>query len=303
MNLTLRQLRAFVAVADHGSFTEAARRLHLTQAAMSVLVRDLESELGVRVLDRHTRRVELSEVGRELYPFVQRMLRELDEAVHGVCDLRDKKKGFVRVAAPQMMACTLMPRAIARYQAQFPDVEVILHDTLPEHLAERVHNGDVELAIGPDGAGALELDRQTLLRDQHFFICPPDHPLATRPAVRWTDLAGLPFIAPTRDFVRRVEPELQAVGLDIMTKPTHEVSYMTTAIGMVSAGLGVTACPSYSAPLVKGYGLVMRPLVEPEFFRDVCIYSAHARSLSPAAQSFVDFLIGYVKNAEGDEPA
>ena len=297
MNLTLRQLRAFVAVADHGSFTEAARRLHLTQAAMSVLVRDLEAELGARVLDRHTRRVELSEVGRELYPFVQRMLRELDDAVHSVSDLRDKKKGFVRVAAPQMMACTLMPRAIARYQAKFPDVEVILHDTLPEQLAERVHSADVELAVGPDGAGALELDRRTLLRDQHFFICPPDHPLAARPAVRWTELSKLAFIAPTRDFVRRVEPELQAAGLGISIRPAHEVSYMTTAIGMVSAGLGVTACPSYSAPLVKGYGLAMRPLIEPEFFRDVCIYSARARSLSPAAQSFVDFLLDYVKAA------
>ena len=296
MNLTLRQLRAFVAVADHGSFTEAARRLHLTQAAMSVLVRDLESELGARVLDRHTRRVELSEVGRELYPYVQRMLRELDDAVHSVSDLRDKKKGFVRIAAPQMMACTLMPRAIARYHAQFPEVEMILHDTLPEHLAERVHSGDVELAVGPDGAGSMELDRRTLLRDQHFFVCPPDHPLAAQREVRWRELSGLPFIAPTRDFVRRIESELQAAGLDGMAKPAHEVSYMTTAIGMVSAGLGVTACPSYSAPLVKGYGLVMRPLVEPAFFRDVCIYHAHARSLSPAAQSFVDFLFDFVRN-------
>jgi len=260
-----------------------------------VLVRDLETELGARVLDRHTRRVEMSEVGRELYPYVQRMLRELDDAVHSVSDLRDKKKGFVRIAAPQMMACTLMPRAIARYQAQFPDVEVILHDTLPEQLADRVHGGDVELAVGPDGAASPDLDRQTLLRDQHFFICPPDHPLASQRTVRWSELAGLPFIAPTRDFVRRVEPELQAAGRHAMTKPTHEVSYMTTALGMVSAGLGVTACPSYSAPLVKGYGLVMRPLVDPEFFRDVCIYSAHGRSLSPAAQSFVDFLMAFVK--------
>ena len=74
---------------------------------------------------------------------------------------------------------------------------------------------------------------------------------------------------------------------------------MTTAISMVSAGLGVSACPSYSTPLVKGYGLVMRPLVEPVFFRDVCIYRAHARSLSPAAQSFVDFLVAYVRNEPG----
>src|SRR4051794_13882074 len=136
MNLTLRQLRAFEAVADLGSFTEAARRLHLTQAAMSVLVRELENGLGGRLLHRHPRRVELSEAGRDFHVFVQRLLRELDDAVQGVASLRDKRRGLLRVAAPQLMACTLMPRVIAGYQQRFPEVEVRLIDTLPEQMLE-----------------------------------------------------------------------------------------------------------------------------------------------------------------------
>jgi DNA-binding transcriptional LysR family regulator len=295
MNLTLRQLRAFAAVADLGSFTEAARRLHLTQAAMSVLVRELEGELGVRLFDRHTRRVELADAGRDLYPFVQRVLRELDEAVHSVGNLRDKKKGFLRVAAPQLMACTLMPKVIAGYQEAFPDIEVHLHDTLPEQTLERLMAADVELAIGPDGVSSPELTRRPLLRDRHLLICQPDHPLARKKKVRWSELAGLPFIAPTRDFMRRLEPELAAAGVEKPVTPAHEVSYMTTALGLVAAGLGVTACPSYSEPLVKAYGLEMRPLVEPEFFREVCIYSARGRSLSPAAESFVKYVSAFVK--------
>src|SRR5947208_11874097 len=123
MNVTLRQLRAFSAVAELGSFTEAANRLHVTQAATSVLVRELENELGVRVLDRHTRRVVLSDAGRDLWPHVQRVLNELEDAMQSVGSLRDKKKGLLKIAAPQLMACTLMPRVIAGYRVKFPDVE------------------------------------------------------------------------------------------------------------------------------------------------------------------------------------
>jgi DNA-binding transcriptional LysR family regulator len=300
MNLTLRQLRAFLAVADCASFTEAARQLHLTQAAMSVLVRELEGELGVRLLDRNTRRVELSEAGRDLYPFAQRMLRELEEAVHSVGELRDKKKGLLRVAAPQMMACTLMPQVIAAYRQRYPDVEVQLADTVPEQMHERVLSAQVELAVGPDGAAPPELARRPLLRDRHHFICQPQHPLARKKQLRWRDLAGLPFIAPTHDFMRRLEPELAAAGLALpLVQAVHQVSYMSTALGLVGAGLGVTACPSYAAPMVQGHGLVMRPLVDPVFYREVCIYSAAARSLSPAAQSFVEFIEGFVGKGEG----
>lgn len=299
MNLTLRQLRAFLAVADCASFTEAARQLHLTQAAMSVLVRELEAELGVRLLDRNTRRVELSEAGRDLYPFAQRVLRELEDAVHSVGELRDKKKGLLRVSAPQMMACTLMPQVIAAYQQQYPQVEVQLSDTVPELMLERVLSGQVELAIGPDGSAPPELERRPLLRDKHLLICQASHPLARKKQVRWRELAGLPFIAPTHDFMRRLEPELVAAGLWApLVLPSHQVSYMTTALGLVAAGLGVTACPSYAAPLAQGLGLVMLPLIDPVFYREVCIFSAATRSLSPAAQSFVDFIGSFVKGID-----
>ena len=295
MNLTLRQLRAFIAVADCASFTDAARQLHLTQAAMSVLVRELETELGVRLLDRNTRRVELSEAGRDLYPFAQRVLRELEDAVHSVGELRDKKKGLLRVSAPQMMACTLMPQVIAAYQQRYPLIEVYLSDTVPELMLDRVLSGQSELAIGPDGSSPPELERRPLLRDRHHFVCQPDHPLARKKQVRWRELAGVPFIEPTHDFMRRLEPELVAAGVAApRVQPAHKVSYMTTALGLVAASLGVTACPSYAAPLVQGMGLVMRPLIDPVFYREVCIFSAAGRSLSPAAQSFVDFITAFV---------
>ncbi len=296
MNLTLRQLRAFAAVAEAGSFTAAAASLHLTQSALSVLVRELEREMGVQLFDRHTRSVQLSEAGREFQPSVQRLLADLAGAVAGITELRDKKRGVLRLAAPQLMACTLMPRVIAAYRERYPDIDVRLADTLPEHLLGGVLSGEVELAVGQDVAVDAAIERRTLFRDRHWLICPPAHPFARRRKVRWDELAPYTFIAPTRDFRQRVLPELAPAARDFMLRSsTQEVSYMTTALGMVASGLGLTVCPTYSASLVRAHGLQMVRLDQPDFHREVCVYGASKRSLSPAAASFVELLEGFAR--------
>lgn len=291
MNLTLRQLRAFVAVAETGSFTAAADILHLTQSALSVLVRQLERETRVQLFDRHTRRVVLSEAGRSFQPLIQRLLTDLAGAVAELTDLREKKTGLLRLVAPQLMACTLMPRVIASWRKRYPGVAVNLIDTLPEHLLDGLATGEAELAVGQDVVVDASIVRRTLFRDRHFLICPPEHPFANRRKLRWSELEPYTFIAPTRDFRQRVMPELSPEVRAYMQRPeTLEVSYMTTALGMVANGLGLTVCPSYSASLVRAHGLRMVRLDAPDFHREVCVYSAADRSLSPAAASFVEML-------------
>lgn len=159
--------------------------LHLTQSALSVLVRELETEVGVRLFDRHTRRVVLSQAGQEFQPAVQRMLADLSAAVDGMAELRDKKRGVLRLAAPQLMACTLMPRVIAAYRSLFPDVDVRLADTLPEHLRDGIASSDVELAIGPDIDVDETLTRRPLFKGRHWLVCPPGHALASRRSMAW----------------------------------------------------------------------------------------------------------------------
>ena len=296
LNFSLRQLRAFEAVAGEGSFTLAAQRLHLTQSALSVLVRELERELGVQLFDRHTRRVDLSDAGRDFLPSVRRVLNELSQGVDSVIDLRDKKKGVLRVSAPQLMACTLIPRVVARYRGLYPEVDIRLRDTLPEHLLACVQDGDVELAVGPDnGSDEHGLVRRPLLRDRHWLICRTDDPLAARRQLRWSALGQQAFIAPTRDFVRMLRAVLGSHIQPLLERPGHEVSYMTTALGLVAAGMGVTLCPTYAEPLVRAYGLRMQAIQAPIFYREVSVYSQPNKALSPAAASFVECLEAVVK--------
>ena len=123
LDITLRQLRAFITVLESGSFSEAAQTMHLSQAALSGLVKELESRLGVRLLDRNTRSVGASVVGAAFEPMARRVLAATEEAVESVTNLKDLRRGLVRVAAPEPLSCSLLPELIAGYSARYPGID------------------------------------------------------------------------------------------------------------------------------------------------------------------------------------
>lgn len=295
MNITLRQLRAFLAVANTGNFTGASKQLNLTQSALSILVRELESELGIRLLDRNTRKVQLSAAGKDFYPFAEKIMQDLEAAIGSVTSLKDFKRGVVRIASPQLMSCTLMPEVIAAYRRKHPDIQLVLVDTLPELVLHKVANGEVDLGVGPEGIQHNDVERAPLLSDRHLLVCTKDHPLASLERVTWKDLEAYPFISQTRDYSARLMLDLNMWSNNLHITPVYEVSYMTTTLGMVASGLGITACPSYAEPLARAYQLEMKPIYEPEFVRQVCIFTKIGTALSPAAASFVTFMHDFVK--------
>ena len=163
MNVSLRQLRALVALARTGSFTQAAGSLHVTQSALSGLIKELEQTLGTRLVDRSTRRVYLTEIGARLYPQLDAKLQDLDDMLHQVVDPTLQQTGVVRVAASQLLASTLMPDLIADFQAQHPLSQVKLIDTPVESVMARVFAGEVELGIGPERATSAEITALVML--------------------------------------------------------------------------------------------------------------------------------------------
>ena len=120
MNVTFRQLRAFVHIAELGTFVDAARAVPVTASALSIVVAELENTLGFRVFDRTTRRVRLSAQGEEYLPYAQRVLQDLESAQRCAEALRNRKTGIVRIATSQLIAWTLMPAAFARSATKAP---------------------------------------------------------------------------------------------------------------------------------------------------------------------------------------
>lgn len=149
MNVTLRQLHAFIAVAQTGSFTLAAERLFVTQSALSGLIRELESSLGLRLFDRSTRRLRLSVIGQELYPQIEKILHDLEGVVSEAGNLKALQRGKVRIAVPQLLACTLLPQVMADFKALHPGVQLRMVDCAVESVMARVFWARWTLASAP----------------------------------------------------------------------------------------------------------------------------------------------------------
>src|SRR5690554_2965114 len=294
MNITLRQLRAFVAVARTESFTLAAESLFITQSALSGLIKELESALGLRVVDRSTRRTRLSDVGRDLYPLVEKILNDLDRVMDEVAQLQALKTGVVRVAAPQLMASTLLPEIVAAYAQQRPAISVEIVDCAVESVMSRVFSGEVDFGIGPERDPNSDITATTLFRGPFMVVFPPNHPLAELEDICWRDILRYPLTTLQGQFTKRLALDLRAAQRDLAFSPTREVSFLSTALAMVNAGMGVTVCVSYAASLVKLYGLELRPLRDPEVYRSFYVFTRQGRSLSPAAEDFHRFVFSYV---------
>jgi len=303
MDVTLRQLRAFAALARTGGFTRAAESLHITQSALSGLIKELESQLGVRLVERNTRRIQLSEVGREFHSVTTRILRDLDGALENIDNLKRLRRGIVRIAAPQLLASTLIPEVIAGFRREYPDVQIHLQDCAVENAITQALRGEVDIGVGPHREGLTELAAEPLFNLPFMAVFPPGHPLESLDRVRWADLVRYPLILLQGQFTDRLAVDLYRMADIPAIHPSHEVAFMSTALSMVGAGLGVTAGLPYAQTLVDQYGLRMRLLQDPVIRRQFFIYSRLLTSPPPATQAFVGHLHQHVARRDWDDDA
>lgn len=302
MNLSLKHLRAFLSVADSGSFTEAACRLNVTQSALSLLVKDMESEIGFRLLNRTTRKVELSDAGREFHPMAQKVLDDLQLVIRNAAEVAMVKRGIVRIAATEAIAYTLVVPAIAGYLQRRPTIEVRLVDTPSTSMLAPLRTGEVDYVVGPASLSASGLDStlaaMPLFESPFSYFCPVSHPLQQPEKVTWSELLKHPMIVPVADFTSRVVPELRRhlgektldKALSTSLPQIRQISNITTGLGLAAADLGVMIAPHYISPLAKNFGLAGRPLVRPSIKRVVALYTRKGHALSPSAQDFLVFM-------------
>lgn len=291
MHVSIRQLRAFISVAELGSFTDAAQRLHVTQSALSLLVKELEQVLGVRLMDRGPRGVTLTAAGADFQPLAAKVLDDLDAAVQRTVQLRDRRRGTVRVACTPLYASTLIPQVVAAFRAEYPDIDIRVLDTLNEEVLRRVASGEADFGVAPQRRPSPEMIETPLFPDRIDVICPRDHPLATRKSVAWKQALRFPFISLTRDFTQRLQADLFASSPALVLHPAHEVSFLSTVFGLVKHGQGITAQPLATLPMISPYDLVTVPAVEPVIHRQVSIFTRRGQTLSPAAEGLRDFLV------------
>jgi len=302
MNVTLRQLRAFVLVGRLGNFTRAAQAMHVTQSALSLLVRELEAAMNTRLLDRTTRTVSLTAAGSEFFTGAQRILSDLEVVIGGVDKLVAKERGRVVVAAPLVLSSTFLPPVLAAFKALYPGIELVLKDTLPMQVLPLVRSGAADLGIGTFSSTEADLERVLLFTEAMVAVFPASHPFASMRRLTWADLASAPILTLRSGSVFRdlAEAGFSAVGLSL--QPAFEADYAGSLVGLVAAGLGVAILPGYATSLTDKSRIKWRRLEKPLVEREVLLVRKTGSSASPAVQAFVDFLAGQ-KHALGTHEA
>ncbi|MEL5210796.1 LysR family transcriptional regulator [Serratia nevei] len=284
MNYSLKQLRVFVAVARHGSFSRAGEAIGLTQSAVSHSVKELEAEVGVRLLDRTTREVVLTDAGLRLANRVERLLDELQAALLDARSFGVQRSGTVRVATSQTISAHLMPQCIAAGEREYPEIRIMLRDQAQQQVLHSVRNAEVDFGIVVDPVQAVDLECEAVLHEPFLLLCRDDHPFATQPEVRWSALNGCRLVL--QDYASGSRPLIDSVlrQQGIEAQVVQEIGHPATLFPMVAEGIGISIFPALALPLPEGGRLRVRRLV-PEINRALMLVRRKNRSLTPAAEA------------------
>jgi DNA-binding transcriptional LysR family regulator len=291
MNIDIDGLQAFVEIAERGTFHRAADALSLSQSALSMRISKLESHLGVRLLNRTTRRVTLTSVGKDFLPRARHLIEELGSLMDGLRDMGRRGTGHVTVACVPTPAIHILPSVISEYSAKHPDNRIRILDGHANEVLQAVLRGEAEFGITLTGADEPEIETEALFDDAFVLACRKDHPLAKLTTVRWADLEPYRVIAVGRLSGNRSALDFGFPKTSVKQHWAYEVQHSTwTGLGMVEAGIGVIAVPALALSGGRHPILVSRPLVEPRVVRTVAVIRKRGIALSPAAQEFLAML-------------
>jgi DNA-binding transcriptional LysR family regulator len=288
-DLSSRDLRAFIALLEEGSFTRAAQRVHLSQPAFSALIQALEETFGARLFDRTTRRVFPTAEGRLLEDSARRLLSDLDGMVSDFRDHAEHRKGRVTIAALPSLAAGWLPRVLVDFHRRYPGVEIGLTDTLSEQCKSLVRERRADLAVATAAQGEVDLDSEFLCADEFHLVCRDDHPLARKRTITLADLSSYPFVHLSRS--TSVRQYLEAAFHPKQMRTVAEVEHLATVTGLVEAGLGISVVPALTLFQFQRKRLVLRPLKLPGLRREIVILRRKEESLSANAQALRDVML------------
>ncbi len=293
MNFDLADLRAFIAVADLGSFVAAAQALHLSQPALSRRVDKLEQALGFKLFARTTRKVELNAMGRNFIPRARHVLNELENALLGMTELSDRLSGQVTVACVPSAVGAFVARGLGEFHRQFPRIRVNVMDETATNVLLAVARAEADFGISYLGTQEPDLEFDPLIEEDFVLACPPEHALASQRTVTWAEMATHEFVMLAPGTGNRMLIDQALAGATPSRRPqvwSCEVRHVPAQITLIESGIGIGAVPRFSIPEPSRSRLVTVPLVEPKVARMIGVIKPRGRPLSPAAQAFRDLL-------------
>lgn len=292
MNVGLRHLNAFVAVSDLGSFSAAANRLCVVPSALTVIIKQLESECGLELFERSTRKVRLTDAGKLLLPKARSLIADFSSAFDGVGAYASLAKGLVTIAAFASVIAAYLPRPMRSFRDDYPGIDISIRDEGADEIVRLVHENVADIGVTSLPAGPVsDLACHLCCTDTFGILCRADHPLARRrdrPA--WSDLAGHPFIrlSAGTGIQSLLSTEFESI---VRPPPSNlEVSSITALQALVAAGFGISVLPRLATLPYKSEDLRFLLPREPTISRKIYIINRKGRTLPPAAARFLEYL-------------
>jgi LysR family transcriptional regulator, carnitine catabolism transcriptional activator len=286
-NVSLSTLRLFLRVAQTCSFSETARLEHVSQPALSRTIRLLEEQLGARVFDRNTRNVSLTAAGAKLQPIAERLISEYDLAFSDLAQALSGERGRVTIGALPSAAAAFLPAVLARFHSERPQVEVRVEDDLSGPLQDALQDRRIDFAvtIAPEQTG--QLDFQPLFSDECVLVMRKGDPLDATTPVSWAALEKSRFIAMAPASSVRRMTDTAFARANVVVRPLYECAHLSTVAGLIRSGLGLSALPASTLPLLGSADIVTRPLVDPSVSRSIGLVTLKSRSPSPQAEALM----------------
>lgn len=288
MNLSVKHLRAFLALARLRNFTRAAEACHLSQSAFSALIHGLEEDAGARFFDRNTRRVEPTTEGRLFEQSAARLLADFESTYAELRDHVNLRKGRVAVAALPSLAAGTLPKVLTAFHSRYPGIAIELFDGLSDTCIALVQSARVDFALAPAGTPVVGLQAELLCSDRFHVVCHAAHPLAKAGTVLPLDLAKYPFIhlAHSTSIRQHLERALYPMRLAGMM----EVEHLATAAALVAQNLGISVIPSLALFQFHLPDIVVRPLKLAGLVRHIHLIRPEGRTLSVAASGLLEMV-------------
>jgi len=287
--MDLRQLRTFVAVAEAGSFTRAARAAAVSQPALSVQLGKLEAELGGRLFERGRRGARLTTLGEALLPRAQAALDQLERGRQELRELTGLTRGRVTLGCPPTTGAHVLPPVLVRFRARHPGVQVLLREESSPALADHLERGDVDLAILDDAGLRPDLAAERLFQEDLLLALPPRHPLARARQLTLARVAEEPVILmkPGHGFRQIALAAFQQAG--VRPQIVFESGGIETVQTLVAAGLGISLVPRMVVRRDGGPAYV--PLAPPRPSRTLYVAWRPRAALGPAARALRDVVM------------
>jgi LysR family carnitine catabolism transcriptional activator len=299
IDFSSRQLRGFLLVARHRSFSRAAEALFITPSALSVLIRELETQLGFRLFERTTRHVALTGYGSELLAVVQQNVEQFDTAVSRIGRSATDAGRTLSLGATPLVAANILPQAIKEFRGHRPDLRVQLFEGDPPTILQRVQAGKLDIGLGAFFKNATGIRRMPFFRFA-LMVIRADHDPAFRPAsTAWSAVKGETLISlPASNPMQQLIDRRLAQG-GVVFKHTVALNYLETAIAMVEAGEGIAVIPSFAIPACRKRNVVMSQLTNPVVNLDFFQIANRGRKLPVGAEDFTSFLKSYIARWAG----